>query len=357
MGRLSHRPDAQALRLGPVKDPGASPCVTFLPAFRPHSSPNLTMGREAGNNPPKGARTLKFRRLAAAIMALCIGLSTMAASAPQSAQTITQDANPAATCTAGSDTSTGFVWDRGNGGQFGDDIPGTTDGITSASLDIVARALEPCWPGTNNSKSLLLVSIEGTISGVKNFPQLGICKFRNLEDQTHFCLMQPGSDGNPTILNSSFPPGPISQNVPIGGHTYRFEITRVNKAQPGHGYLWYWRYTVTDLTFADVILNYDSQFVGSGRLLSNPDLIGGAWYGCETGNDDNALGTLGTDLRALMSRAGYRYQGGGSTWFYTQNSNVYSPTAGSWNGHYADQHFTQDQNGLLNTDRVGCYTQ
>ena len=241
-------------------------------------------------------------------------------------------------CTT-SPTTHGYTWRRNNV-----DI-GT--GIDGARFLIVVRALEPCTNGdaTHPSKSFIGVSVQGSVLGVTNFPQLGLCKFRmNGVDQTYWCQIPPTWAGQPDV-NPSWASG---LGLPVAGRSYTLTIKLKNLGATVPS--WYWYYSIKDNTTGTTVSD-TITVAGSGHSATNPTLVGEAWWGCEVGSTANVLGTKEPLARIYMQDAAY-LKNSDTAWYYTQNSQINSP----WdpNPAYYDVH--QDDGGVFSSDRVWCTT-
>lgn len=294
---------------------------------------------------------MRHKRLIGVLTSLVLVGGLFGAAAPAALAT-----NPY-NCTDGSG-SRGYTWYRHDGsGQWG-----INSNLLGVKLNIVARAMEPCWGNdvSDESKNYLLASLEGTIRGNFNFPQIGLCKFRNLVggnwiDQTEWCVMPPGWQGSPVVGPNwiDFDGNGVNDN-PVGGRTYTVQVQLLNDIEPPNENHWIWRYKFTD-TVLDVSVSKDYDAVGQSELnqYSSNSMDGEAWWGCEAGPNKNRLITEDGDPVARMSMAGYKRSSDGA-WLYTQDSVPSKPPA--WNNNPASFKYDQDQNGPNDTDRVWCWS-
>jgi hypothetical protein len=244
----------------------------------------------------------------------------------------------------------GFNWVRSN----------TQAGarITGSAAKIVARALWPCTHGNSVyvSKSLLLVNVQGTDSGgTYNFIQAGIGKVHNQDgttqcsganamtnDQTHFVYTPDNTSGNfcraywVDFDNDGTPDNPVN------GATYWVTITQFNS--PGGSN--YWRTCIKDVGAGKTDCIDKARTTNDGGLAGN----NAAWWGCEVGNKDNALGVPDYAAKPTMRESAYQKANVPGTWFYTEDSPINSP----WHANPGRYHYTQSQAGL--GESVECYT-
>ena len=244
----------------------------------------------------------------------------------------------------------GFDWVRSNS-QAGARIIG-------AAAKIVARALWPCVHGDEvyKSKSLLLVNVQGTDSaGTFNFVQAGIGKVHNkdgttqcsganamVNDQTHFIYTPDNTSG--TFCRAhwvDFDNNGVPDN-PINGRTYWITITQFNAPSGAD----YWRTCIKDVGAAKTDCVDRPRTTNDGGLAGN----NAAWWGCEVGTKDNALGVPSSLAKPTIRESAYQKANVPGTWFYTEESQVVAP----WNSNPSRYRFSQSQSGL--GESVECYT-
>lgn len=267
-------------------------------------------------------------------------------------------------CLAGADESRGYVWER-NSSSYGTKF-------TGVKFTINPSTLRPCTngdPGNKLSKSYILATLQGSVSdGTANLVQIGLGKFDWAQpgngdprcytgglvgnnwrsDQTTFIWTGYGAATKGSMCQAywaDFDNNGLMDD-PIASHTYIFSIQESGTSMGGS-----WQYCITDTSYSPDRARCAVQ-VHRGV---NTGIIGQAWWGCETGQKANALGTPANGTGVIrMTENAYKRLSDGS-WYYTENSNVHAgSTGGVWktNPDYYD--FAQDQVGL--GERVWCTT-
>jgi len=288
------------------------------------------------------------RPLFAMAMLLAVSLSALAAPVRTTAHNI-QFGSPHfyGDCTIGSDggnaaTAHGFNTAR-------------SARIVGARGLVTARALQPCTNGTDVmvSKSYVWAAdLQGTgLNGTFQFVQFGLGKVRDApgyfpascgatwaNDQTYFVWSGFGAGTGGNVCPAAWVDfnNDGVMDTPVGGRNYLMSIQEWEGGGPTYKNLW--RYAITDQTTGLTDVTYQTRSSSDGGLASAQS----AWWGCEVGDNANAMGVPSGDGDVKVQQTAYLPASAPGAWVYTENSTV-NP---QWNGLPAYYTANMDQTGL-----------
>jgi hypothetical protein len=206
---------------------------------------------------------------------------------------------------------------------------------------LTARALQPCTNGTKTfvSKSFVWAAdLQGTGSnGVFQFVQLGIGKVRDASgvfestcgtewknDQTYFMWTGFGAGTEGFVCPAAWVDFDSNGVVdtPVGGRQYLMSIQEWEGGAPTFKNLW--RYAITDQVTGKTAITYQTRSSSDGGIKSAQS----AWWGCEVGDNANAMGVRNGDGDVTVSKTAYLPASDPSAWVYTEDS----PINPQWSG-------------------------
>lgn len=200
---------------------------------------------------------------------------------------------------------------------------------------VTARALQPCTSGTDRfvSKSFVWAGdLQGTGSnGVFQFVQFGLGKARNAagyfspscgatwaNDQTYFVWTGFGAGTTGKVCPAAWVDFDNDgvMDTPVGGRQYLMSIQEWEGGAPTFKNLW--RYAITDQTTGLTEVTYQTRSSSDGGIKS----VQSAWWGCEVGDNANAMGVRNGDGDVTVSKTQYLPASDPSAWVYTEDSVV-----------------------------------
>jgi hypothetical protein len=265
----------------------------------------------------------------------------------------------------GSPINHGYSWDRPIS-VLGADLVAVGGKITVQNTNDFA----PCYDGHQDGNgpqddyismsAYWAADMQGYGSnGVWQFVQLGIGKV-DLASGYYQC------SGSQTMsnayINFVFTPGNSSgdwcraswvdfnnngtPDNPTIGHTYKFSI---EEHECGGSLGNCWEFCVEDINLVVTDCGYIGRDSSDGGLRPGIKYAAG-WWGCETGNNANAVGTITSTNPAILKETWYSKDTAPGTKIYTEDSAVNY----AWQGYVLGYHKTQSQDGL--GEQVYCYT-